>query len=103
MHGVILFSKREKLQAKFDIAHFVACENLPFTKYSKICELEAHHGVELGNTNNNENARKEMFHYIAESRRQELPEKDADAAFFPLLLDGSTVTVNIDNELMLIV
>ena len=102
MHGVILFSKKEKLQAKFNIAHFVASENLPFTKYSKICELEAQE-VELGNSNNNENAGKEMFHYIAESRRQELLEKDADAAFFPLLLDGSTVTVNIDNELMLIV
>ena len=42
--------EREKLRVKFDIAHFVATENLPFTKYSKICELEAHHGVELGNS-----------------------------------------------------
>ena len=44
-----------------------------------------------------------MIHYIAESRRQELIKKVADAAFFPLLLDGSTDMANIDNELMLIV
>ena len=95
--------EREKLRVKFDIAHFVATENLPFTKYSKICELEAHHGVELGNSYTNETSGKEMIHYVAESRRQELMKKLGDASFFSLLLDGSTDKGNIDNELILIV
>ena len=29
------------------VAYFVACENLPFTKYSKIYELKTHHGVDV--------------------------------------------------------
>ena len=85
---------------KLDIAHFVASKNLAFTKYSKICALEAHHGVELGNSYTNETARKEIIHYIAESRKQELMTKLGDAS---LLLDESTDEGNIDNELILIV
>ena len=95
--------ERDKLRVKFDIAYFVACENLPFTKYSKICDLEAHHGVDVGRSYTNENAGKEMIHYIAETRRHQLTKNIAEASFFPLLLDGSTDKANIDNELMLIV
>ena len=40
--------ERGKLQFKFNIAHFVVIEKLPFIKYSQICELESHHGVNLG-------------------------------------------------------
>ena len=39
---------RERLKVKFDIAYFVAAEKLPYTKYSKLCELEARHGVQVG-------------------------------------------------------
>ena len=94
--------EREKLRCKFDIAHFVATENLPLTKYPKICELEAHHGVHLGTSYINENAGKEMIHYIAESRRRDLMTKLANSKFFPLLLDGSTDKANIDNEVILV-
>ena len=81
----------------------MATENLPFTMYPKICELEAHHGVCIGTSYINENAGNEMIHYIAESRRQELMKKLANAKFFSLLLDGSTDTANIDNEVILAV
>ena len=64
--------EKEKLSVKFDIAHFVATENLPFMKYPQICELEARHGVCVGAPYVNENAGKEFIHYIVESRRQEV-------------------------------
>ena len=95
--------ERGKLRFKFDIAHFVAIEKLPFIKYPQICELESHHGVNLGTSYTNEYAGREMIHFIAESRRQESREKLAKAKFFSLLLDGSTDTANIDNELILAV
>jgi len=95
--------EREKLRVKFDIAYFVAIENLPFTKYPKVCELEGRHGVRVGTSYINENAGKELIHYIAESQRQELKQRLANAKFFSLLLDGSTDTGNIDNELLLVV
>ncbi len=40
--------ERAKLRVKFDIAYFIAIENLPYTKYAKICELENRHGVCVG-------------------------------------------------------
>ena len=74
--------ERGKLRVKFDIAHFVATEKLPFIKYLQICELESHHGVNLGTSYINENAGKEMIHYTAESRRQELHEAKTCQSFF---------------------
>ena len=88
---------------KFDIAHFVATGKLSYLKYPQICELERHHGVDLGTSYNNESAGKTFVHYIAESRRHELADHIKKAKFFSLLLDGSTDKGNIDNELLLIV
>ena len=95
--------EREKLRVKFDIAYFIATENLPYTKYPKLCELETRHGVRVGTSYVNENAGKEFIHYIAELRRQELKQTLANAKFFSLLLDGSTDTGNIDDEVLLLV
>ena len=64
-----------------------------------MCELESHHGVSFGTSYINENAGKEMLHYTAKSRRQELRLKLAKANFFSLLLDRSTDAANIDNEI----
>ena len=63
---------KAKLRVKFDIAHFVATEKLAFTKYPRICALEAHHGVDVGTAYTNEVAGKNFCHYIAESKRKEL-------------------------------
>ena len=95
--------EKQRLRFKFDIAHFVATERLSYLKYPQICELERHHGVDLGTSYNNESAGKTFVHYIAESRRHELADHIKKAKFFSLLLDGSTDKGNIDNELLLIV
>ena len=95
--------ERATLRVKFDIAYFLATENLPYTKYPKLCQLETRHGVRVGTSYVNENAGKEFIHYTAESRRQELKATLANAKFFSLLLDGSTDTGNIDDEVFLVV
>ena len=86
---------------KFDIAHFVATEKLSFLQYSQICDLEAHHGVDLGTSYLNEIAGKSFVHYIAQSRRQGLVDHLKKAMFFSLLLDGLTDKGN--NEFVLAV
>ena len=48
----------------------------------------------------NDNAGKEMVHFIAESRREQLQSEIKKAKFLSLLLDGSS---NIDNEMILAV
>jgi len=92
--------EREKLRVKFTTAHFVACENLPLNKYSKLCELQAHNGVDVGSTYTNDMSGKEMIHYIAECERQAPRKKICESSYFSLLLDGLTDKANIDNELM---
>ena len=94
--------EKEQLRRKFDIAYFIALEKLSFRKYPRLCELEARHGVAIGTTYTNEIAGKTFTHYIAESNRQQLLEL-AQAKFFSLLIDGSTDTGNINNELYMVV
>ena len=35
------------LRVKFDIAHFIATQQLAFTNYSTLCQPEAKHGVDV--------------------------------------------------------
>ena len=93
---------RQTLGVKFDIAHFVAIQQLAFTNYPALCELEAKHGVDVGTAYRNQNAGKTFCHFIAESRRQQLIENLSNAQFFSLLMDGSTDTANIDDEMFLV-
>ena len=93
---------KASLRVKFDIAHFVATEKLAFTKYPRICELEAHHGVDMGTSYTNEVAGKTFCHYIAESRREDLTKRLSEVRFFSLLMDGSTDSGNIDDEMFLV-
>ena len=95
--------EKEQLRRKFDIAYFIALEKLSFRKYPRLCELEARHGVAIGTTYTNEIAGKTFTHFIAESNRQQLLARLAQAKFFSLLIDGSTDTGNIDNELYMVV
>ena len=77
-------------------------ESMPLRKYSRLCELEARHRVEIGSTYTNDNAGKTFVHYIAESRKQELVDDVKKAKFFSLLIDGSTDKGNYDNEVVMV-
>lgn len=93
---------RKTLRVKFDIAHFVATQHLAFVNYPALCQLESKHGVEIGTAYRNENAGKTFCHFIAEPRRDHLKEILSKSQFFSLLMDGSTDTGNIDDELFLV-
>ena len=95
--------EQSQLRLKFDIAFFVASEQLAFNKYPRICELEQRHGVNLGAAYVNNNACKDFMHYIAESNRQTLITTISNAQFFSLLMDGSSDKSNSDNELLMVV
>ena len=60
-------SALKKLRIKFDIAHFVAREKLAFFKYQSLCDLEEHHGVDLGREYRNDKAANQFCYYMAES------------------------------------
>ena len=58
---VISPEEMERLRVKFDIAHFIAKENIAFTKYGKFCELDVRHGVKIGSSYLTNNAAKESL------------------------------------------
>ena len=43
--SMLFEDEQSKLRLKFDIAYFIASEQLSFTKYPQICELEQPHGI----------------------------------------------------------
>ena len=94
--------EKEQLKRKFDTAYFLAIEKLSFAKFPQDCELEAHHGVFLGNAYTNDTACKTFTHYIAESQRQQVKETISQAEFFSLLIDGSTDKGNVDVLFMVV-
>ena len=61
--------EQSKLRLKLDIAFFIASEQLPFTKYPQICELEQWHGIDLGAAYLNNKSCKEFTYYIVEANR----------------------------------
>ena len=94
---------RKRLRHKFNITYFVATEKISFKKYSKLCELETKHGVDIGNTYTNEVAGRSFVHFVVEAKRREVVDTLSKADLFSLLLDGSTDKGNCDNELVLAV
>ena len=47
------------MKLKFDVAYFVAVEQMAFAKYPSICALEKQHGVDMGQSYLNANACKD--------------------------------------------
>ena len=94
--------EHQKLKMKFDIAYFVATEQIAYQKYPKLCELQIRHGVNLGCSYLNENSAKEFVQYMAESKLQSIQSSVQKAAFFSLLMDGSTDASNSENEIVFV-
>jgi len=95
-------SNSDRLRKQFDIAYFVASHKLAFNKYTAICNLESHHGVDIGTSYVNENTRKTFCKFIAQARMMDLCKAVTDTSFFSILMDGSTDVSKIDDELFLV-
>ena len=48
----------KQLRVKFDLAYSITKEKIAFSKYSKLCALEARHGVTVGSAYTNKGAGK---------------------------------------------
>ena len=96
---------KERTKNKIDIAYFMAMEQISFRKFPGMCELERRHGVNIGiytNYTTGTSARS-FTHFIAQAQRKKLGIALQQAKFFSILLDGSTDSRNIENELLLVV
>ena len=88
---------------KFDIAYFIAKENMVFAKMGPLCQLEERHGVDLRQGYKNEIACSSFIDYIAQEQRRNLLASLSVTKFFGLQADGSTDAGNIEDKVILAV
>ena len=83
----------------------MAKQNLPFSKYPALLELETHHGADLGFAYHTHDSAKIFTNYIARSQRQAFLNRlsSSDIHFFSFLIDGTTDASNREDELVVIV
>ena len=81
----------------FEIAYMLAKEELPFTKYCAVVELEKKHGVSLGNAYATEHKCRDFTVLIGESMRDDVLQK---SQYLAVLMDGSTDSSVVEKELI---
>ena len=93
-----------KLMKLFNKAYFVAKEEMPFSSFKSLCELQIKNDVELGNTYFNDHACKNFIESSAEILKADLSEKlnNASPRFFSAMADGSTDSGIIEQELLFV-
>jgi len=89
----------ECLSRKFDLSFTIAKEEIPFAKYSSLCQLEKRHAVDMGTSYNNNVSCKNFTHFIAQSQRllfiTFLKEK---VTYFSFLMDNTTDIAKDEDE-----
>ena len=79
----------ERTKKKFDVAYLVAKKRLSMKMYPDLLELEQKHGVDLGQSYNNEIQCGNFIDYIAKDMKNKVNEDLKNATFFSILSDGS--------------
>lgn len=82
-------SDHAKTKTKFEIAYFIAKEELPLSKYPQLLKLEEKHGVDIGTAYRNDMSCNVFISHIAEVLASDLREKLSNVNFFSVLTDGS--------------
>ena len=91
-----------RMKKKFDICYVMAKESLAFRKYPALHALEERHSVDLGFSYKTSDSAKTFTHYIAQSQRQSFLHSLSSSNFYSFLMDGSTDSGNVEDELVLI-
>ncbi|XP_070552471.1 zinc finger protein 862-like [Ptychodera flava] len=91
---------REKMVKLFNIAYFVAKEELPFTMFAKLCRLHVKNDCEIGQTYFNDHACRAFIEAIADTMKEDLRNKVSESTFLSTMCDGATDTSTSENELM---
>ena len=88
----------EQVKKKFEVAYFVAKEEVAFKKYPAIVKLEELHGVDIGQSYRNDVNCAEFIDYISKDIQQTLSQKMISANFFSILFDGAMDNATKDQE-----
>jgi len=74
---------------KFEVAYFIAKEELPLAKYEQIVRLKEKHGVEIGKAYRNRKSCNKFISAIGDQLAKDLENKLSNANFFSVLVDSS--------------
>ena len=103
--GISKMNKKdyERTKKKFDVAYFIAKEEMPIVKFESILSLEERHGVDIGTAYRNRNSGVIFVDSINGSLVEELRTKLGKAQFYSILTDGSSDSSISENEAVFVV
>lgn len=78
-----------KTRTKFEIAYFIAKEELPLKKYPKLLKLQEKHGIEIGNSYRSDKSCNVFINHIGEDLGNNLQKELLNVTFCSVLTDGS--------------
>ena len=84
----------------FEVADILAKEEIPFTKYPAVLELEKRHGVSLGTAYATEHKCRDFTILIGESMRDNVLVSVRKLRYLAVLMDGSTDSSVVEKELV---
>ena len=104
VHSFIAMDQRDvsKMCLKFELCYVLAKEGVAFVKYPVFHSLAERQGVDIGSTYKTPDSARLFTHYIAESQRQIFLSSISSTPFFSFLVDGSTDSANIEQELVFV-
>ena len=82
--------QKDRVSRLFDMAYMISREEMPFTKFPAIVELDKRHGVCLGQTYHTEHKCQEFASIIGETMSDDVVEALRSCRYMSVLIDGST-------------
>ena len=87
-----------RLNRLFNTAFYTANENLAFSKFKGLCDLQEMNGLDLGSQYRNDKACKQFVESIAEVEKERAKKEIESARFLCVLADGSTDKSIVEQE-----
>ena len=81
---------KDRVSRLFEVAYMISREEMPFTKFPAIVELDKRHGICLGQTYHTEHKCQEFAGIIGETMTDDLVEALRSCRYMSVLMDGST-------------
>ena len=90
-----------EVSVKINIAYFIAKEELPFTKFPGLLQLQQKNGIKMSNTYANDTKCAEMVSTVATLVKEENAFKlQNEARYISVMIDGATDTSSTENEIV---
>ena len=78
---------RTRIRRKFDVCYLMVKEGIAFKKYASLCELEAHHEVDLGHAYRTASTARLFTYYTAQVQPQQYLQSLSEIKFYSFLVD----------------